>query len=61
MHVVAADLIAADLATEFEMSYSEANQYLESLLSEEDEEWSADLDETSQVFRFDIDPPPPVA
>ena len=44
MHLVAADLIAADLATEFEMTYSEANQYLDSLLAGEDEEWAADID-----------------
>jgi hypothetical protein len=44
MHIVASDLIAADLATELELSLSEANQYLDSLEREGEEEWAADLD-----------------
>ncbi len=45
MHVVAADLIAADLATELDLNFTEANQYLDSLLADEDEDWSSDDDD----------------
>jgi hypothetical protein len=45
MHVVAADLIAADIATELDLNFAEANQYLDSLLAGSEEDWSSDLDD----------------
>ena len=45
MHIVAADLIAADIATEFDLSATEANQYLDGLLAGDEEDWSVDLDD----------------
>jgi len=45
MHIVAADLIVADLATELELTLSDANQYLDILQSEDDEDdWGSDRD-----------------
>ncbi len=43
MHVVASNLIAADIAAEFDWSSAEAAQYLDNLLADEDngDEWAA--------------------
>ncbi len=42
MHVIASELIAADLAAEFDWSSTEANQYLDSLLADDDDDWTND-------------------
>jgi hypothetical protein len=45
MHVIASDLIASDIAAEFDWSSAEANQYLDSLLADDDNDWPGDADE----------------
>ncbi len=48
MHIVASQLLAADLATELELSADAASQYLDSLLTnDEEEEWTGVLDEAN--------------
>jgi len=45
MHVIASDLIASDIAAEFDWSSAEVNQYLDSLLADDDNDWPGDADE----------------
>jgi hypothetical protein len=45
MHVIASDLIALDIAAEFDWSSAEVNQYLDSLLADDDNDWPGDADE----------------
>jgi hypothetical protein len=45
MHVIASDLIASDIAAEFDWSSAEVNQYLDSLLADDDNDWLGDADE----------------
>jgi len=45
MHVIASDLIASDIAAEFDWSSAEVNQYLDSLLADDDNDWPGDVDE----------------
>ncbi|HEY3965989.1 MAG TPA: hypothetical protein VGM05_15625 [Planctomycetaceae bacterium] len=44
MHIVAADTIVADIATELELSPTEATLYLNDLLDDGDEYESTDFD-----------------
>jgi hypothetical protein len=45
MHVIASDLIALDIAAEFDWSSAEVNQYLDSLLADDDNDWPGGADE----------------
>jgi hypothetical protein len=45
MHVIASDLIASDIAAEFDWSSAEADQYLDGLLADDDNDWPGDADE----------------
>ncbi len=44
MHIVAADTIVADIATELDLSPTEASLYLNDLLDDNDEYESSDFD-----------------
>jgi hypothetical protein len=41
MHVISADILAADLATELEMTARQADQYLEALCEEDEDDRSS--------------------
>jgi len=45
MHVIAADVIVADIATEFDLTYMQASQFVNDVL--EDDDWN-DNDEELQ-------------
>jgi hypothetical protein len=55
MHVIAANVIAADIATEFDLSYTEASQFLNRML-EEDSSFDATFDADDDApHAFDVD------
>jgi hypothetical protein len=54
MHVIAANVIAADIATEFELSYTEASEFLNRVL-EEDSSFDTTFDVDDEPQSFDAD------